>query len=123
MLAKFSQLPVSWLVDGDTLSKCVARRSKDWLLVILLAHSARLVATLSLSYRSMLDLITSQFFGDNDFSVFAEAIAIGINMFVVILSPLLLLNLTTCSAAVVCSVEEVACIPEPACLRHDRLAW
>lgn len=67
VLSKWSMLPLSSLVDHATINE----------------------------YRGMLDLITSAFFGQNDYTVFSDLLRLGINLGCVLIAPLILLNLTT----------------------------
>ena len=65
VLSKWTQLPLGKIVDVDTLEK----------------------------YRGTVELITSAFFGKNDYSVFADLITTWINIICIIIAPLIIFNL------------------------------
>ena len=65
VLSKWTQLPLGKIVDVDTIGK----------------------------YRGMVELITSAFFGKNDYSVFADLVSTWVNIICIIIAPLILFNL------------------------------
>lgn len=65
VLSKWTQLPLGRIVDVDTIAK----------------------------YRGTVELITSAFFGKNDYSVFADLVSTWINIICIIIAPLILFNL------------------------------
>ena len=69
LLAKWSELPLSKAANVDVIAR----------------------------YRGTIDLITSSFFGDNNYSVFASLVTTYVNIACIILSPMLLFNLAYCS--------------------------
>ena len=69
LLAKWSELPLSKAANVDVIAR----------------------------YRGTIDLITSSFFGDNNYSVFASLVTTYVNIACIILSPMLLFNLVYCS--------------------------
>ena len=44
----------------------------------------------------MIDLITSNFFGENNYSVFTECVSTWVNVICILISPMLLFNLSFC---------------------------
>ena len=65
VLSKWTQLPLGKIVDVDTIGK----------------------------YRGMVELITSAFFGNNDYSVFADLLTTWVNIICIVIAPLILFNL------------------------------
>ena len=48
-------------------------------------------------FRGMIELITSAFFGDNDYSVFADLVVVAVDLVCMVLAPLIIFNLHLCS--------------------------
>ena len=68
LLAKWTELPLAKVADVDATAQ----------------------------YRGTIDLITSSFFGDNNYAVFAALVSTWVNIVCVTLSPLLLFNIMYC---------------------------
>ena len=82
LMAKWTTLPLTRVVEAETTAR----------------------------YRGMIDLITSSFFGENNYSVFGELVDTWLNIVIATLAPLLLFNLSLCNASDevdgVCTVKD-----------------